>query len=46
MACPAGRPPPVSGLAPIISRLLVAYAADHGIDLFATIDTGIPQAGG
>ena len=27
-------------------RLLVAYAADHGIDLFATIDTGRPPAGG
>jgi MarR family transcriptional regulator, lower aerobic nicotinate degradation pathway regulator len=33
-------------LSGLISRLLVAYAADHGIDLFATIDTGIPEAGG
>ena len=32
-------------LSGLISRLLVADAADHGIDLFATIDTGIPQAG-
>ncbi len=33
-------------LSGLISRLLVAYAADHGIDLFATIDTGRPPAGG
>jgi hypothetical protein len=37
------RSPGGSGL---ISRLLVAYAADHGIDLFATIDTGRPPASG
>jgi hypothetical protein len=33
-------------LSGLISRLLVAHAADHGIDLFATVDTEIPGAGG
>ena len=33
-------------LSGLISRLLVAYAADHGIDLFATVDTDISPAGG
>jgi DNA-binding MarR family transcriptional regulator len=33
-------------LSGLISRLLVAYAADHGIDLFATVDTGHPPPSG
>jgi MarR family transcriptional regulator, lower aerobic nicotinate degradation pathway regulator len=31
-------------LSQLISRLLVAHAADHGIDLFATDDAGHPSA--
>ena len=36
------RPTDRDTLSRLISRLLVAYAADHGVDLFATIDTGDP----
>ena len=41
------RLPPAdrASLARLTSHLLVAHAADHGIDLFATIDTGDPEAG-
>ncbi len=39
------RPADRDALSRLISRLLVAYAADHGVDLFATIDTGDPEAG-
>ena len=31
-------------LSGLVSRVLVAHAADHGVDLFATIDTG-PTSG-
>lgn len=41
------RLPPADrgALARLISRLLVAHAADHGVDLFATIGSGNPEAG-
>jgi len=33
-----------AALSRLISRLLVARAADHGIDLFATLGSGAPEA--
>jgi hypothetical protein len=32
-------------LSAIVSRLLIAHATRHGVDLFAGLDTQVPPAG-